>query len=73
MFDRLTGVVFEIKLHSTKLCTLAAIGTATETILRGITYARVTHAEGPVNKDFKLYIRYGTPDIGYLFSRQFTR
>ena len=52
--------------HTAELSTLTTIGTALETMLRGIADARVTYTQCTMNKHLELYIRHLAMNLSYL-------
>ena len=50
--------ILKRELHATELRTLTAIGTATETILRGITKSRITDTQRTMYKDLEFNVRH---------------
>ena len=60
-----------IELQATELRTLAAVGTTTKTMLRGIAQARVTDTKGTMNKDLQLRLGHLRVYLGNLVNREF--
>ena len=57
-----TVSINQIKLHSAELCTLAPVGRAVKTELRGIANTRVADAQGAVNEHLQFNIGHGLMD-----------
>ena len=71
VLDDTPVAVDEVELHAADLCTLAAIGGATEAVLRGIALSAVADTESTVDKDLQLDIGHGLVDGTNLVDREF--
>ena len=65
--------IHQIERHATELRTLATVGRAVETILRGIAQTAEADAQGTVDKDLKLNVGHGFVDSADLADREFAR
>ena len=64
--------IYQIKRQTAELSTSATVGTASETILRGITLSAVTHTKGTMHKHFQFYIWDFLMNLTNLFNGELT-
>ena len=64
--------IYKVELHAAELCALASVGRPMETMLRGVTNARIAHTKGAMRKYFQLHIGHPTVDFGNLGGRKLT-